>query len=29
VFFFEYFGPMVIYPLFFFFPHVFYPWATE
>jgi very-long-chain enoyl-CoA reductase len=28
VFFFEYFGPMVIYPLFFFFPHVFYPWAT-
>lgn len=25
VFFFEYFGPMVIYPLFFFLPHIFYP----
>lgn len=29
VFFFEYFGPMVIYPLFYFFPHVFYPWADK
>ncbi|GBF94137.1 hypothetical protein Rsub_07124 [Raphidocelis subcapitata] len=28
VFFFEYFGPMVIYPAFFFFPQIFYPWAT-
>jgi very-long-chain enoyl-CoA reductase len=27
VFFFEYFGPMVIYPLFFFFPNIIYPWA--
>lgn len=29
VFFFEYFGPMVLYPAFFFFPHVFYPWADS
>lgn len=25
VFFFEYFGPLVIYPLFFFLPQIFYP----
>lgn len=25
VFFFEYFGPLVIYPVFFFFPQLFYP----
>jgi very-long-chain enoyl-CoA reductase len=29
VFFFEYLGPAVIYPLFYFFPAVFYPWATN
>ncbi|MEW5320127.1 MAG: hypothetical protein WDW38_011224 [Sanguina aurantia] len=29
VFFWEYFGPMCVYPLFFFFPHIFYPFHTR
>lgn len=28
VFFWEYFGPLVLYPLFYLFPSVFYPWAS-
>ncbi len=27
VFFWEYFGPMVVYSLIYFFPHLIYPWA--
>lgn len=27
VFFWEYFGPMVVYALIYFFPHLIYPWA--
>lgn len=29
MFFFEYFGPCLIYPAFFFLPHIFYPWAAS
>lgn len=29
MFFWEYFGPLAVYPLFYFLPHVFYPWAGD
>lgn len=29
VFFWEYFGPLCVYPLFYFLPHMFYPWASS